>query len=387
MIDVSGADDATRQVRRVRSAFDDLLGGGQERLGLFARRSREVGQAMKEIRNSMDLREQHRAVAGDLEGLFRRIVGSARSAGDVWKNIWREIADFFRRTVQEMAAAWATNLGGIAPLGAMGFGSSGIALQGLGPFSGNQLLAGGALLGGLTVGSRNRLVSALGGLGSGALTGFTVGGPIGAVVGGIVGGITGLLRGGGGQEKQRDAEIANRGFAQLAQVLDDYSHFRRNFASTVDSAFRVWNQMQSQWVRPQSAPSQWPYFSAILRSIEQTEDERNRRRQFQALGPIPEFQEGGLIGPQRTQRKSLAWVHSGEFVMNRDAVNRLGVSLLEGLNQGSSSASSAVGVSISLEPASAQTLGEMLKRNPQALEEGLLVVLRRGGAASRALRG
>src|SRR3989338_2722071 len=213
VIDVTGADDASRQVRRVRSAFDDLLGGGQERLGLFARRSREVSQAMKEIRSSMDLREQHRALAGDLEDLFRRILGGARSAGDVWKNIWREIADFFRRTVQEMAAAWATNLGGIAPLGAMGFGSSGIALQGLGPFSGNQLLAGGALLGGLTVGSRSRLVSALGGLGSGALTGFTVGGPLGALVGGIVGGITGLLRGGGGQEKQGGAHNGNRGVA------------------------------------------------------------------------------------------------------------------------------------------------------------------------------
>ena len=83
----------------------------------------------------------------------------------------------------------------------------------------------------------------------------------------------------------------------------------------------------------------------------------------------------------------LAVVHPGEFVMSSQAVDRLGVSLLDGLNRGSSSASSAAGVSISLEPASAATLGEMLKRNPQALEEGLLVVLRRGGAASKALRG
>jgi hypothetical protein len=71
--------------------------------------------------------------------------------------------------------------------------------------------------------------------------------------------------------------------------------------------------------------------------------------------------------------------------MNRQAVDRLGVSMLQGLNSGFRSPDS--GVSISLEPASAATLGEMLKRNPQALEEGLLVVLRRGGTASRALRG
>ena len=392
VIDVTGADDAARQVKRVRSAFDDLLGGGQERLALFTRRSREVGQAMQEIHKAMDLRGQQRAMTGDLEDLFRRILTGARSAADVWKNIWREVADFFRRTVQEMAGAWTTNLGGIVPLlpgSALGFGSGGAALQGIGPFSGSQVLAGSSLLGGLTIGSRNRLVSALGGLGSGALTGFSLGGPVGAVVGGIVGGLVGLFRGGGGQEKRHDAEIANRGFAQLAQILEDYHHFRRDFASTVNDSQRVWSQMQSQWVRPQSAPSQWPYFAAILRSIEQTEDERNRRRQMVALGPLPEFAEGGFVAPAsgRLDSGTLALLHSGEFVMNRQAVDRLGVSLLEGFNSGSRIPNSESRLSIALEPASAQALGEMLKRNPQALEEGLLVVLRRGGAASRALRG
>ena len=141
--------------------------------------------------------------------------------------------------------------------------------------------------------------------------------------------------------------------------------------------------MQSQWVRPQSAPSQWPYFAAILRSMEQTEDERNRRRQTAALAPVPEFAEGGLVG---TRNGMLARLHPGEFVMNRQAVDRLGVNLLEGLNQGSEVAARDPGLAVSLEPASARTLGEMLQQNPQALEEGLLVVLRRGGAASRALR-
>jgi len=363
VIDVTGADDATREVRRVRSAFDDLLGGGPGRndsLAQFARRSREF------------------------DDLFRRILTGARSAADVWKNIWREAGDYFRRIVQEMAGAWATNLGGIIPLlpgGGMGFGSGAAALRGIGPFSGSTLLAGGSLLSALTVGSRNRIVSSLGGLGSGALTGFSLGGPVGAVLGGIVGGIVGLFRGGGGQEKRHDAEIANRGFAQLTQILEDYSHFRRDFSSAVNDAYRVWNQMQSQWVRPQSGPSQWPYFAAILRSIEQTEDERNRRRQRTALGPLPEFADGGYIG---TRGGMLARLHPGEFVLNSQAVDRLGVSMLEGLNSGVRSSDS--GVSISLEPASAATLGEMLKRNPQALEEGLLVVLRRGGAASRALR-
>ncbi|MGH9786966.1 MAG: hypothetical protein ACRD88_22580, partial [Terriglobia bacterium] len=339
VIDVTGADDATREVRRVRSAFDDLLGGGPGRndsLAQFARRSREV------------------------EDVFRRIATGARSAADVWKNVWREASDFFRRTVQEMAGAWAANLGGIVPLlpgGGLGFGSAGTALHGIGPFSGSTLLAGSSLLGGLTIGSRNRIVSALGGLGSGALTGFSLGGPVGAVLGGIAGGIVGLFRGGGGNEKRHDAEIANRGFAQLAQILEDYSRFRRDFASAVNDANRVWDQMQSQWVRPQSAPSQWPFFAAILRSIEQTEDERNRRRQRSALGPVPEFAAGGFV-PAATLSgaKGLfpALLHPGEFVLNRQAVDRLGVSLLEGMNQGSP-ASSSGGVAVSLEAASAQT--------------------------------
>ena len=399
VIDVSGGDDAAREVKRVRSAFDDLLGGGQERLQAFARRGREVSAAMKDIRSALDLRGQQRTMAGELDDLFRRILTGARSAGDLWKNIWREASDYFRRTVQEMAGAWTANLGGIVPLlpgglgggfgGGLGggLGSLGGGLQGIGPFSGNALLAGASLLGGLTIGSSNRLVSALGGLGSGALTGFSMGGPIGAVIGGIAGGILGLFRGGGGDEKRHDADIANRGFAQLAKILEDYQRFRRDFGSSVDSAQQIWSQMQSQWVRPQSAPSQWPYFAAILRSMEQTEDERNRRRQLTALGPLPEFAEGGLVSPQRTQRGILARVHPGEFVMNRQAVDRLGVSLLAGLNSGSRIPNSEGGFSVSLEPASAQTLGAMLKQNPQALEEGLLVVLRRGGAASRALRG
>ena len=390
VIDVSGADDATREVRRVRSAFDDLLGGGQERLQMFARRGREVSTAMKDMRSAMDLRGQQRTMAGDLDDLFRRILTGARGAADLWKNIWREASDFFRRTVQEMGGAWTANLGGIVPLlpgglgGLGGFGSAGATLQGIGPFSGSMLFAGGSLLGASTIGSSNRLLSALGGLGSSALTGFSLGGPLGAVLGGIFGGITGLFRGGGGSEKRHDAEIANRGFAQLAQILEDYQRFRRDFTSAVNAANGVWNQMQSQWVRPQSAPSQWPYFSAILRSLEQTEDERNRRRQLVALGPVPEFAKGGFVG---TRGGTLARLHSGEFVMNRQAVDRLGVSMLEGLNSGSRMTNFESGFAVSLEPASAQTLGEMLKRNPQALEEDLLVVLRRGGTASRALRG
>lgn len=447
VIEVGGADDAIRRVRQMRSALDDLGRGGAESMIPLRRQSREVTQAMKEMEKTFRLRQLQKEMLGDLEDFFGRIISGARTTGDLFKNIWREIADFFKRTILEMAAAWTLNLGGLFPLlsgsssgfsglgrldGSRGFGTFGggpgggglgvgggaaaarIAqtaptlaatlglpattplgdilerLRGIGPFSGPQVALAGLGLGALTIGNRNRIVSAFGGLGSGALLGFSAGGPIGAVVGGIIGGIVGLFRGGGGKEKRHDAEIANQGFAQLRQILEDYQRFRRDFASSMDAAHQVYNRMVAQFVRKESEPSQRPFFEAIIRSMEGIEDERNRRRQLLSLMSVPEFQAGGLVAAPSLSRLgsgTLGILHPGEFVMNRAAVERLGVSLLDGLNHGSSSASSAAGVSLSIEPASAQTLGEMLKRNPQALEEGLLVVLRRGGTASRALRG
>jgi hypothetical protein len=79
-------------------------------------------------------------------------------------------------------------------------------------------------------------------------------------------------------------------------------------------------------------------------------------------------------------------LHSGEFVMTRQAVEHIGTSVLQGLNQGSSTSANTAAGPISFEPASTATLANFLKSNPQALDEGLLVVLRRGGPASKALR-
>ena len=100
---------------------------------------------------------------------------------------------------------------------------------------------------------------------------------------------------------------------------------------------------------------------------------------MQTMLPVPQFANGGLVGGAGGM---LALVHPGEYVMSKRAVDSVGVEALNRVNFGGGGRE----LSISLEPAGAQTLGEMLKRNPQALEEGLLVVLRRGGALSRALR-
>jgi len=405
-IEVDGTKDAVAQVRQMRSALDDL-GGGAESLGRVLKQSREVTQAMKELGNTFDLRGRQREMAATAEDLFRRIASGARSAADVFKNIWHEVAEYFERQMRQMAAAAAASLGGGALFGGgRGAGSGGFAglgsptfasllgmpstmpqgdvlsqLHGIGPFSGGQAALGGLGLFGLSMGAGNPVLRGLGGMAGGALTGFSVGGPIGAVIGGLIGGIAGLF--GKDKKKEHDAAIANQGFAQLRQILDDYNHFRRDFASSIDAANRIWGQMSSEWVRPQSATSQRPFFDAIVRSIQGAEDERNRRRQMLSTMAVPEFQDGGFVsgGARSAGRGSRipAFLHPGEFVMNREAVDRWGVSVLDGLNRG---AAAGGGMSISIDPDGAH----WLEQNSAALEKGIAVILRRGGAVSRALR-
>jgi hypothetical protein len=101
--------------------------------------------------------------------------------------------------------------------------------------------------------------------------------------------------------------------------------------------------------------------------------------------PAPEFQEGGFVtGASRARvgGRVPAWLHEGEFVMNRQAVDRLGVSLLDGLNRGSGLGTRDSGMTISIDPDGSR----WLEQNADALEKGIAVVLRRGGPVSRALR-
>ncbi|HWP85952.1 MAG TPA: hypothetical protein VNN17_12220, partial [Terriglobia bacterium] len=67
--------------------------------------------------------------------------------------------------------------------------------------------------------------------------------------------------------------------------------------------------------------------------------------------------------------------------MSREAVDRWGVSVLEGLNRGAG-LERGPGLRITIDPDGARWLEE----NAAALERGIAVVLRRGGAVSRALR-
>jgi hypothetical protein len=372
VIEVDGAKDAASEVRRMRSALDDL-GSGAEGLARIVKQSRELTQAMKDVGNAFDLRQRQREMAGGLDDFFRRVTAGARSAGDIFKNIWREAGEYFERVLRQMTSAASFSFGGFLPAGGLGGGSS----------SGGLLGSLGLGIFGLSMGLGSPVSRGIGSVAGGALAGLGFGGPIGAVVGGLIGGIASLF--GKDKKKEHDAGIANQGFAQLRQILDDYMHFRRDFASSVDAANRIWAQMASQWVRPQSAPSQRVYFDAILRSLQDTESERLRRRQMQALLPVPEFESGGFVGARSSRSRGgsgvLAMLHPGEFVMNRQAVDRWGVSVLEGLNRGSAPAGGG-GLSVSIDPDGAR----WLEQNADALERGIAVVLRRGGPVSRALR-
>ncbi len=425
VIEVAGADDAIGQVRRMRSALDDLASGGAEDMKRLRRQSGEVTQAMQEMKKAFQLRDLQKEMTGSLEDFFGRIISGARTTGDIFQNIWRQIADFFKRTVREMAAAWTLSLGGALAGGAVGGGFplgnifnlpatgpgtgfppatrrnptlaetlglpatmplgdilSGTFSRGIGPLSGSGVALAGLGVGALTIGNSNRAVSALGGAASGGLLGFSIGGPIGAGVGALIGGLVGLFTGGGGKAKVQDTAVANQGFARLREILDDFERFRIDFATALDAAHRVWNQMQAQFVRSESIRTQRPFFDEILSSIRRTEDERNRRRQLLSLQPLPEFAAGGAV-PAATPslpRGLLAVLHPGEFVMNRQSVERIGLSALEGLNSGFEPRASASGQTVTLEIPSQEFFNEVVERS-------IPVILRRGGKASRVLRG
>jgi hypothetical protein len=236
--------------------------------------------------------------------------------------------------------------------------------------------------------SAGRSIGGIGGFfvgaGSGALAGFEIGnmvvpgigGLVGAAAGAIIGGLVSVLGGGQNKQKDHDSALENQTFTQMNQILDDYYHFRRDYPSAVDSENQLWNNMVGQFQRPDSAITQRPYFDEILRSMQMTEDERNRRRQLQSLLAVPEFAEGGYVG----SGPILARLHPGEFVMTRQAVDRIGTSVLEGLNvAGSRMAATGDGFIASVWMPSKEFAANVVAA-------GVPIVIQRGGPASRLLR-
>jgi outer membrane lipoprotein SlyB len=418
---------AAQGFSKTRSAIDDLSKNGVTSVGNLKQQIADLqkvtqGAQQAVVQNTQAQTKlnqelqagtvtgaQHASVLKQLQERQKLLAQEAKSAQQTFRAARMELQDYLGGAFAASsvgASALPGNLGlgasgggmiyshrtpnlatamGLPPTTPIGNILGGLFSHGIGPISGRGLAWGGFTLGAATIGNQNRAVSTLGGLASGAMIGTSILPGIGTAIGAAIGGIVGLFTGGGGKNKTHDADIANQGFAELHQILDDYYNFRRNYASAVDDANKVWQQMVKQWVRRESAPSQRPYFDQVITAMQQTEDERNRRRQLQSLLPVPEFAQGGSVGG--SGGGVLAMLHSGEFVMTRQAVERIGSSVLQGMNQGSSGASAGQGSGFSIEPASSATLSNFLKSNPQALDDGLLVVLRRGGPASKAMRG
>ena len=258
--------------------------------------------------------------------------------------------------------------------------------RGIGGVPSGAVTLGALTLGSLTIGNRSRLLSTLGGAGTGALIGFQYGGPIGAGVGALIGAGIGFFAGGSGPDKRHDTEIQQAGERAMFAALEDFERHRIDFTratQTVESAFE---QMTAQFQRPESRRIPQINRDNILARIREIEDERNRRRELLALQALPEFHEGGLVGNREqgigNSREIPAMLQAGEFVMSSAAVRRLGVSLLEGLNQGTGSREQGTGGGYSI-----QVWVPSKEFAAEIVEKGIPVVLGKGGRASRILRG
>ena len=401
------------------------------------------------------MREAVRNYGRELESLFDRTIGAAKSWGDALKNIWREVMNYWKRQAFDTLAALlmgqrqgvgtgtstigfpggATAGGGglLGGLGTIFTGGGGMGPGGTPPFIGSGFLMGtfpgavstgggggttaaalgfpstmplGDILGrvfshganlpggisisgpdmaalGLTrgmatVGNRNRAISTLGGAGSGAMIGMSVGGPIGAGIGALIGAGIGFFSGGGGKEDEQNAAIANQGFAQIWAAVEDYRRHRRDFASAMDTVNSTWAQMESSFSKRSWATGQRRYYEMAVSELRQIEDERNRRRSVMGGLAVPEFASGGLV--MGGGGGGLAILHPGEFVMNSSAVQRLGVSLLEGLNTTAPAAAASEGYALTVWTPSKEWAAEVVAK-------GVPVVINRGGKASRMLKG
>lgn len=354
-------------------------------------RSRElVGRSTREFLDG------HRRLFAGLEpvfdGFFRRLLSGAGSFRDALKRLLSDLLQFFLRTIEQMVGAWLGGfgrmagggvgnfLGGLlggpagggilglaAPLLSSGFGfrvgpgstaptfpgggGGGFSATTLDIFSrlgipvrdlalggltipGGLLASGGLLgvLGGFQSGSR-----ALGALG-GAAAGFAFGGPIGAVIGAVAGFFAGLF--GRGKKKRQATRIAEQGFAEMQKVVEQFKKFQLDFESALAQVTALWEQMQAAWrqlggsIFRRSSSSQQPRFDAIVRELRQIQQAREERARIIESLPIPEFQLGGLVpsGGSRDGR-ILAFLHPGEAVLNRRAVQTLGPHVVEQLNR------------------------------------------------------
>jgi gas vesicle protein len=374
----------------------------QESRALVATTTREFLRSQRQLFASLE---------PVFQGFFNRLLTGSRNFRDALKQLFNDLLRYFLRTVEQMAAGWLAGfrrmgagsalpglfgggfgsgtggvLGLLAPLVSSGLGfqlgpggtaptfptagGGGFSATGLNIFSQlgiplqdlslagvtipGGLLASGGLLGVLAgYQSGSRVLGTLGG----AAAGFAFGGPIGAVIGAVAGFFAGLL--GRGKKKRQATKIAQEGFAEMRKILEQFKRFEVNFDSALAAINSLWQQMQAGWqqlgksIFNRSVSSQKVHYDTIVSELNQIQQARETRARLIEALPIPEVQLGGLVRAVNAHDgKILAYLHEGEAVLNRRAVQQLGEQGVRQLNAASPprmAAAGSVSIQISID--------------------------------------
>jgi hypothetical protein len=171
-----------------------------------------------------------------------------------------------------------------------------------------------------------------GGVGTGAIGGYAISH---SVLGAIVGALLGWI--GGGRAKRKASALVESFDVQAEEVVKQFEKFKTDYESALETIAAVSAQFQQ---------AEQPYGKAGKRGVEtiatkaaeylarirDLEKQREARAAIIAGMTVPEFQTGGPVG-WNLGGGVLAILHPGEFVMRREAVDRLGAQFLMALNR------------------------------------------------------
>jgi gas vesicle protein len=219
-----------------------------------------------------------------------------------------------------------------------------------------SLLATGGLALAINGIQRGGVLGALEGAGGGALAGFSIGGPIGAAIGAVVGALASIIKGLFGPHTGDTAriQVMEPLLASIKTITDSYDVFQTDYNTGVSelealrtNALAALKKIGGKQVSGNSAATN-QRVDAAEQHLKDTEAERQRRSQID-FG-APQFHEGGFVhsglsgfAPSSFRAGALTFhsggdvpavLQSGEFVFQRSAVNRLGLSNLQRMNSG-----------------------------------------------------
>jgi hypothetical protein len=194
--------------------------------------------------------------------------------------------------------------------------------------------------------------------------GTLLSGPIGwAVLAGsaLIGALFGNIFGRGAQRHKRD-DIERQAFAQIKQVEDEFNLFTLDYNSAYSQLEQIRTQVSQAMHGLGMRDRMDPWIDAAEKRISATEKDRQTRSQMD-FSPA-EFESGGFVSPSLAGAGSFAQssgagsffsaasigripslgsggavpaiVHAGEYVFNRNAVQRIGRGNLDSMNAGGS---------------------------------------------------